>query len=148
MLPTNSGRRAARTPRSVPGLRNELDRLFEDFLDRPTARRSRVAPPTDLWETDDAFVVEMELPGFGRDELDVAVEQGALTVSGRRDVDAAEGEDFHVRERTAGQFRRSFSLPSSIRTEDVTARVENGVLRVELPKAEEARTKKIEVDVG
>lgn len=148
MLPSTTGRRAARTPRSIPGLRNELDRLFEDFLDRPSAGAGRLTPPADLWETEDAFAVEMELPGFHRDDIDVAIDQGNLTITGRRDVDAAEGADFHLRERATGQFRRSFSLPASVRTQDVKARYDNGVLRIDLPKAEEARTKKIEVDVG
>lgn len=148
MLPSATGRRTARTPRSIPGLRSELDRLFDDFFDRPTSDAGRTAPPTDLWETEEAFVVEMELPGFDREKLDVALDRGTLTVSGVREVDAAEGQDFHLRERTAGRFRRSFSLPASVRPQDVTARYENGVLRIDLPKAEEARTKKIEVDVG
>jgi len=148
MLPTSTGRRTARTPRSVPGLRNELDRLFEDFFDRSGPTDGRVVPPTDLWETDDAFVVEMEVPGFRRDDLDVAIEKGALTVAGRRDIDAAEDRELHLQERSAGRFRRGFSLPASVRTDEVTAKVDHGVLRVHLPKAEEARTKKIEVDVG
>lgn len=148
MLPSTTGRRVARTPRSVPGLRNELDRLFEDFLERPGSEARRLTPPTDLWETEDAFVVEMEAPGFERDDFDVAIDRSTLTVTGVRDIDAAEDQDFHLRERAAGRFRRSFSLPASVRTQDVTARYENGVLRIDLPKAEKARTKKIEVDVG
>lgn len=148
MLPTTTGRRLTRTPRSLPGLRNELDRLFEDFLERPTAETGRLTPPADMWETDDAYVVELELPGFDRDGIDVAVEQGALTVAGRREIDAAEDHDVHLRERTAGTFRRSFSLPASIRADDVSARFEDGVLRIDLPKAERAKTRKIEVDVS
>lgn len=148
MLPNTTGRRTARTPRSIPGLRNELDRLFDDFLERPSARAGRVTPPTDLWETEDSFVVEMELAGFDRENLDVALDRDTLTVAGLREVDAAEDEEFHLRERSSGRFRRSFSLPASVSTGDVAARYENGVLRIELPKAEEARTRKIEVDVG
>lgn len=148
MLPSTTGRRAVRTPRSVPGLRNELDRLLGDFFEGPSSNASRFTPPTDMWETEDAFVVAIEMPGFDRDGIDVAIERGSLTVTGRREIDAAEDQEFHLRERSAGQFRRSFSLPASIRTSDVSARFEDGVLRIELPKAEEARTKKIEVDVG
>lgn len=148
MLPSNTGRRATRTPRSVPGLRHELDRLFDSFLEGPSRTVGRMSAPADMWETDEAFVVELEAPGFDREDLEVAVERGMLTITGRRNLDAAEDEEFHLRERTAGQFRRSFSLPASIRADDVSARFENGVLRVRMPKAEEARTKKIEVDVG
>lgn len=147
MLPTT--RRWSRTPRTLPDLRNEVERLFEDFFERPTGDFGSFTPAADLYETDEAFTVEMELPGFDRDDIDVTVEQGMLTVSGRR---AAETEDrdesYHLRERSVGRFSRSFSLPASINADDVKARFENGVLRVDMPKAAEAKTRKIEVDVA
>lgn len=147
MLPATR-RRSTRSPRTLPGLRNELDRLFEDFIDRPAGDFGRFPPAADLFETDDAFVVEMELPGFGHDDISVEVEEGTLTVSGRRETAAAEDEDFHLRERPVGRFSRTFSLPASIEAETVQARFDNGVLSVEMPKREEARTRKIEVDTS
>lgn len=147
MLPSTR-RSTARTPRTVPGLRNELDRLFENFLERPAEQLGRFAPAADMYETGDALVVEMELPGFSHDDVEVAVEEGALTVSGRREAEASQEGDYHLRERAYGRFGRSFRLPTSVDADGATARFDDGVLRVELPKHEEARTRKIDVDVS
>ena len=150
MLPNTTGSRLARTtPRNVPGLRNEIDRLFADFFERPSGDFGRFTPPADLYETDEAYNVEMELPGFSRDDINVTIEQGMLTISGRRArEESSENENYHLRERSIGRFSRSFSLPASIEANDVEARFEEGLLKVNLPKAEEARTRKIEVDVS
>lgn len=147
MLPATS-RGRNRSPRTVPGLRSELDRLFENFVEDPAAGFGSFAPATDLVETPEAVVAEMELPGFDRDDVEVTVERGTLTVSGRREAEAdAEDESVHLRERSVGRFQRSFSLPASIRPEGVSARFADGVLRVEMPKREEAKTRRIEIDV-
>ena len=149
MLPNTTGSRLARTtPRNVPGLRNEIDRLFADFFERPSGDFGRFTPPADLYETDEAYNVEMELPGFSRDDINVTIEQGMLTISGRRARESAEDENYHLRERSVGRFSRSFSLPASIEADDVEARFDEGLLKVTLPKAAEARTRKIEVDVS
>lgn len=149
MLPNETGTRLARTtPRNVPGLRNEIDRLFADFFERPSGDFGRFTPPADLYETDEAYELEMELPGFSRDDVQVTIEQGMLTISGRRTVERAEDENYHLRERSVGRFSRGFSLPASIEADRVEARFDEGLLRVTLPKAAEARTRKIEVDVS
>lgn len=150
MLPNTTGTRLARsTPRNVPGLRNEIDRLFADFFERPSGDFGRFTPPADLYETDEAYNVEMELPGFSRDDVSVTIEQGMLTIAGRRAREESdEDENYHLRERSVGRFSRSFSLPASIEADEVEARFDEGLLKVTLPKAEEARTRKIEVDVS
>lgn len=150
MLPNTTGTRLARsTPRNVPGLRNEIDRLFADFFERPSGDFGRFTPPADLYETDEAYNVEMELPGFSRDDVSVTIEQGMLTIAGRRArEESGEDENYHLRERSVGRFSRSFSVPASIEAEEVEARFDEGLLKVTLPKAEEARTRKIEVDVS
>lgn len=149
MLPNETGTRLARTtPRNVPGLRNEIDRLFADFFERPSGDFGRFTPPADLYETDEAYEVEMELPGFSRDDVQVTIEQGMLTISGRRAEERTENENYHLRERSVGRFSRGFSLPASIEADQVEARFDEGLLRVTLPKAAEARTRKIEVDVS
>lgn len=150
MLPNTTGTRLARSaPRNVPGLRNEIDRLFADFFERPSGDFGRFTPPADLYETDEAYNVEMELPGFSRDDVSVTIEQGMLTIAGRRAREESdEDENYHLRERSVGRFSRSFSLPASIEADEVEARFDEGLLKVTLPKAEEARTRKIEVDVS
>lgn len=152
MLPTTR-RRNWSTPgfgvRTVPDLRSEMNRLFADFLEPPTRDLDRVTPAADLYETDEAYFAEIELPGFSKDEVTVTVEQGVLTVSGEHATEQEkEREDYHLAERSFGRFSRSFSLPASIEQDEVTARFENGVLVVEMPKAEESKSRRIEVNVG
>jgi len=140
-----------RTPSLVggfPELRFDMDRLFGDLLSRRTLDWDRAVPAADLFETDDEFVVEMDLPGFAKDEVDVTVEQGVLTVSGEHKTDSdKDGQTFHLRERVTNQFTRSFSVPQSIEAGKVAAKFDNGVLRVTLPKAPEAKARRIEVSV-
>lgn len=149
MLPT--GRRTRRRSRGsgLPELRTEMDRLLSDFFDAGDGSLGSFAPPTDLFETDDAYVVESELPGFSREDIDVTLDQGTLTVRGSRTAETErDSDDYHLRERASGQFERSFRLPRSIRAEAVKARFENGILRIEVPKAAEAKSRKIDVEVG
>lgn len=148
MLPTGRTRRGTRS--ALPELRTEMDRLLQDFFGGGHGNGSTLgsfAPPTDLYETEDAYVVESELPGFRRDQIQVSLEDDTLSISGRRE-ETAEGKSYRRRERAEGRFERRFRLPRSVRAEDVEARMENGVLRVRVPKAEEARSRKIEVEVG
>lgn len=147
MLPTT------RTPqglRRLSDLRHEMDRLFDGMVEgRGSDRSASWTPAANLVETDDAYEVTLELPGFDRSDLEVTVDQGVLTLSGRRTADhEQEGRTYHLRERVTGRFRRAFSLPNSVSADDVSATYEQGVLRVHLPKQPEAKTRKIEVDVG
>lgn len=146
MLPTGRRRRRTRST-GLPELRTEMDRLLSDFFDQGDGSLKGFAPPTDLFETEDAYVVESELPGFSRDDIEVTLDQGNLAIRGARET-RRDADEYHLRERPAGQFERSFRLPRSIETDDVTARFENGILRIEVPKAAEARSRKIDVEVG
>lgn len=149
MLPETRKRWTPRRTTRLPDLRHEMDRLIQDFFEPMTSDYGTWAPAADLYETDDAFVTELELPGFERDKINVTMEQGVLTVTGRRASEREEEEgDYHVRERSMGRFSRSFRLPSSINANEVKAHFENGILKIEMPKAAEARSRKIEVDVG
>lgn len=152
MLPTTRRGNWTTSPgalRTLPGLRSEMNRLFSDFFEAPSREFDRLAPPTDLYETDEAYFAEIELPGFRKDDINVTVEKGMLTVSGEHAAEEEdEREDYHLAERSFGRFSRSFSLPASIDQDEVSARFENGVLVVEMPKAEESRSRRIEVNVG
>lgn len=148
MLPTGRTRRETRT--ALPELRTEMDRLLSDFFGGGRGNGSTLgsfAPPTDLYETEEAYVVESELPGFSRDDIRVSLEDGTLSISGRRE-ETDEERSYRRRERAEGRFERRFRLPRSVKAKDVEARMESGILRVRVPKAEEARSRKIEVEVG
>lgn len=135
--------------RNVSDLRYEMDRLFENAFGSPSRGDfSGWTPATNLVETDEGYEVSLDLAGFSRDDIEVTVDQGVLTITGERSEEH-EGQErtYHMKERSVGTFTRRFSLPSSVDAENVAANYENGVLRVNLPKQEEARTRKIEVSV-
>ena len=147
MLPT-----LRRTPRiarrSFPTLRFDVDRMFEDFFGRPVYDWTGAGPLADLYETDDEYVVELDLPGWDRKDIDVTVEQGVLSIRGEKTQETEEELNaYHVRERGMASFQRSFTLPHTIDPNAVNAKFENGVLRVQLPKMAEAKARRIEVSV-
>ncbi len=144
MLPTI--RRNAFNLRAIPEFRWDVDRLFDEIVNRPTLRFATSGPAADLYETDDGFTLKMNLPGYDLADIDVNLEQGVLLVSGSRkgEMDEEKGT-YHVRERSWGQFNRSFTVPHKIDPKAVQAEFANGVLIVNLPQAAEARARRIEV---
>jgi HSP20 family protein len=130
-------------------LRDELDRLFEGpFGD--LSRTSRLLgvwnPAVDLYEDKDNVIVKAELPGLKREDIEVSLNDGALSISGER-KSGEKAEDTEVRrsERFVGRFQRTITLPSSVKGDKVNAQYKDGVLTVTLPKAEEAKPRQIQV---
>ena len=123
--------------------RADLDRLFE------SPRGSDVAhvPPLALSETETAYEVRLPLPGADPERLDVHVEGNVLRVTGERDGVPDDAARRYVVERLAGRFERQLRLPARVDAEGVVAEYEHGVLRLVLPKAAEARPRRIEVPV-
>lgn len=106
-------------------------------------------PAMNVWTNQDGAVITAELPGFDPESLDISVVNDTLTVSGNRcaeDVD--EGARYHRRERRCGRFTRSFQLPFLVEGDEVEASFENGVLEIDLPRAEADKPKKITVRAG
>jgi len=104
------------------------------------------APAVDISERKDAYVVTVELPGVKIDDLEIAFQDGLLTIQGERGLapDSAD-EQTHLIERRYGLFRRSITLPPHVKADAIEASIEDGVLRVLVPKVEEAKPKRIEV---
>lgn len=133
-------------------LREEINRLFEttmpDFLPLPRLM-SAWGPQLDLYEDKDNLVVKVEVPGMKREDIDVSLHEGTLTISGERKSEAT-GEDTqtHRQERFYGRFQRSIALPTPVNDAQVKAVYTDGILTVTLPKAEEAKPKQIEINVG
>ena len=107
------------------------------------------APALDISERKDAYLVTVELPGVEADDLDITMEDGLLTIQGERHFahDSSE-QQFHRVERRYGAFRRSITLPAQVRADAIEASFEDGVLEVVVPKAEEAKPKRIQVRPG
>ena len=103
-------------------------------------------PTTDIFETEGALMVVMEMPGVVKEHTDIIVEDNVLSVTGRIDFSKYEKLQPVYTEYNIGHFRRSFSLaPSSVDEHKITAEMEDGVLTLTLPKAERAKARKIEL---
>jgi HSP20 family protein len=129
--------------------RREFDRLFEDFLPALQEEEEPAAmwmPRLDLTETDDAFVARMDLPGLKHEDIQVDVENNRLTIRGERKVEKREEKEDVVRmERNYGTFFRALTLPDNVLADQIAATFEDGVLTLQIPKAEESKPRRIEV---
>lgn len=131
-------------------LRHEMDDLFENFFGETGLWKSsaEMMPSIDLSETDETIQVETDLPGFKAEEVDIEINDNYLTISGshsEEQQEEGEGRKYHRVERRSGRFSRSILLPCSVNQDAVQAELKDGVLSVTLPKAEEAKRRKITV---
>ena len=130
-------------------LRDEMDRLFDGSFGpvfRAPGSFSRWAPALDVYQDKNQFTVVAELPGMKKEEIELSLQNGVLTISGER-KEEKKGEEGYRNERYFGRFQRSVTLPTSVDGNKVKASYQDGILKVALPKAEEAKPKQIEVSV-
>lgn len=106
-------------------------------------------PPVDIFERGDDLVIRAEMPGLRREDIDVRVEENTLVLTGERksEHEVEEGKAYRM-ERTFGACNRRFALPTTVDPTKIRARYQDGVLEIVLPKAEEAKPRKIQIDVG
>jgi HSP20 family protein len=136
--------------RDLRTLQEEVNRLFSTNLTRAFGDegigRGAWAPSVDIYENKDQIVLEAELPGMKPEDFDLAVENNVITLRGERRFEKTdEADNYHRVERSYGSFTRSFTLPQTVSAEGATAEYNNGVLRVTLPKREEAKSRRIEI---
>jgi len=133
----------------LPNSKN-IPEIMNATLSRPenqTAANGRVnylTPLANILETTDGYVLEAEMPGVSREGLEITVENGELTIHGKRLPVEKKGEELY-RESRAWDYRRSFELDPSIDAGKISAKIEQGVLRLHLPKAESVKPRKISV---
>jgi len=131
-------------------LRNEFDQLFDfSWPSRDSGLFGGWSPALDVSDDKDNYLVTLELPGMKKDEINISLQNGVLTVSGERkhESEKTEGQTFRS-ERYFGKFQRSVTLPAAVDANKVKAAYKDGILSIELPKAEEAKPKQIEVSVS
>jgi HSP20 family protein len=142
--------------RDLVSIQDRMNRLFDDAFrgigrtgsDEDYAAASW-APAVDIFEQDGNIVLKAELPGVESKDVDVRVENNVLTLRGeRRFENEVKRENFHRIERSYGSFGRSFTLPNVVDVEKIKAEFKDGVLRMTLPKKEEAKPKQISISVG
>lgn len=150
------GRAPSRYTDPFLAFRNEMDRLFEDFIGWPTLSSFRqplpsaqvLTPALDVKETDKEVVVKAELPGIEDKDVQLTIQDGILTLRGeKKDERKEDRENYHLVERSYGSFQRSLRLPESVDQDKAQARFDKGVLTVTLPKRPEVvkAQKKIEI---
>src|ERR1051326_3081982 len=132
-------------------LQDRMNRLFEDATQRRQSEtgdefeRADWTPAADIYETDSAYSIAMDLPGIDREALEIDADESGLVVKGQRTI--AESKQ-HRSERPRGKFLRTFSVPGSVNQALIGAEFKDGVLHIRLPKRTEQKPKKIEIKVG
>jgi len=148
----NPARDLATWPSNLFGMQREMNRMFDNFLngtDRGEDYALTVwSPAVDIAEHDDQYVVKMELPGVSKEEVKITLESNILTIRGEKKQEKeTKKENYHRVERSYGSFQRSFTLPTTVKNDKIDASFKDGILNINLPKAEEAKPKQIEVKV-
>jgi HSP20 family protein len=138
--------------RDFGDMQAEVNRLFDNFLGRPTHQHAGLervwAPAVDMYETKDALVVAAELPGLVEKDIHLSIVGDVLNVRGERHWNQeVKQENYYRGERWYGKFERSLPLPMPVQADKVTATYRDGVLTITLPKVEEIRPKEIKIDV-
>jgi len=141
--------------RELDELQNRLSALFGRAPIRKNGSKDEAlavaewAPVVDIVEDDNEYLIKAELPEVKKEDVKVTVQDDVLTISGERMFEKEEkGRKYHRMERAYGSFARSFTLPEDADGEKVAAEFKDGVLKVHLPKSEQAKPKSIEVKIG
>lgn len=135
-------------------LRDDLDTLLELPFFSGGPQQAQLftgwSPALDLYQNNDNVVAVVELPGMRKDDIEISLHDGTLTIGGERKKAQSEGngESATRTERFSGKFRRSITLPTRVDANNVNATYKDGILTVTLPKAEEAKPKQIQVNIS
>jgi HSP20 family protein len=136
--------------RELSTLKEEMDRLWNRFFEGPAIEplRGEWVPSLDVSETKDNIVVKAEVPGIDPKEIDISYADGTLTVRGERKQEKEEkDENYHMVERRYGSFSRSVRLPHEVKSDKIKANYKDGVVKITLPKSEEAKKKEVKIKV-
>jgi HSP20 family protein len=131
---------------------DEWNRFLSDFFGdmwEDTYLGRNWAPAVDIQEKDDRYVVQADLPGMSKKDIHINVKDNVLTIEGERKYEKEDKRDnYHRIERSYGTFKRCFRLPEEVQENKITAKFKDGVLTIDLPKAEEVKSKAIEIKVS
>lgn len=140
--------------RDLLNIQDEMNRVMDRFFspelfEGSDFSTSRWLPNMDVQEDKDRFTISMELPGLSKDDVSLTVREGMLTIEGeRKQEDEKEGVNYHRVERRYGKFLRSFQLPIRVQEDKIEAVFKDGILTVQIPKAEEVKPKQIAVKIA
>jgi HSP20 family protein len=138
--------------RGLPSLQDQVNRLFEDTVHQGRTSQADLAtwaPAADIYETENELVAKFDLPGVHEEDIDIRVESNTLAIRGERKFEREVNEGNYLRvERAYGTFTRSFSLPNTLKVDNIRAGLQDGVLTIRMPKREEAKPKQIKISVS
>ncbi len=132
--------------RPFEDLYREVDSLYQQFLRPEEGQATPLVPPLNIAETDEGYEVTVDLPGMKPEDVNVEMQDGQLTISGKRESEVEEkGKTFHRIEKQYGEFRRVIALPNTIDALNINAEYKEGVLHVFLPKSNAKKPTRIQV---
>lgn len=134
--------------RDLEEVSNRLARMFDESPLSTGTNGGTWIPPVNVEETTDELVLTAELPGMTEEGISIEMENNVLTLSGEKTEERTEGDEqrrYHLWERRYGAFQRSFTLPRTVKGEDIRAAFDKGVLRIRMPKVAEAKTRRIAI---
>ncbi len=133
--------------KELENLRREMEKLFDTFIsERRFDREFAWAPAIEVKELPDKYILKVDVPGVKKEDLKLEVSDNVLTISGERKEEKEEKEaQYYRREILYGSFQRSIQLPSNVEPDKISAKLENGVLTIEIPKTEKAKAKEIPI---
>jgi HSP20 family protein len=134
-------------------LQNRINDLFDENFGRaralPSATNGTWLPPVDILESKDGYLIRAELPGMKKEDFNLEVNDGTLTLSGERKAESlTDGVMYQRSERIHGRFSRSFYLPQTVKQDGIKASYRDGILEIHVPKAEEAKPRQIAVTLN
>lgn len=132
--------------RDITTLRDEMNRLFSRTVGDGVGSGSAWTPAVDIFDVEDAIVLKAELPGLETEDIDIEIDDNVLTLKGeRRFQETVDEGRFYRLERSYGHFQRSVTLPQGVKSDEISADFDNGVLTVRVPKADEVKPRKIAI---
>ena len=149
-IPFSSGFPSTNALADLFNFERSMSKMLSGFGERgrDEAALGTWSPAVDVYEDENAYVIKAELPEISRDDVKVSLDRNVLSISGERRFENEEKRDnYHRIERSYGQFFRSFTLPPNVNAEAIGAEFKDGVLRLSLPKKEEAKPKQIQVTI-
>jgi HSP20 family protein len=131
-------------------IHSRINELFDETFGRSraytTASGGVWSPPVDVLENRDGYLLRAELPGMKREDFNLEVQDGSLTLSGERKFEEpADGVEYHRIERVSGKFSRSFFLPQTVKSDGIKATYRDGILEIHVPKSEQAKSRQIAI---
>ena len=140
--------------RDLSAIQDRINRLFDEslsrskFFDKENLTSGFWSPSVDIYETESDIVLKAELPEMDQKDIHINIENNVLTLKGERKLDKeTKEENYHRIECSYGSFSRSFSLPNAVEVEKIKAQYKDGVLKINMPKKNDKKTKKVDVEI-